>query len=213
MATSAAPYPERRNPIVVYSMNCTQQVRGLARDGCHGKQLVAPVLSCNSYFSNMATALLSSFFFGPFARLFINLSMCIRALFPKFATTQGLVEQAFWRVPLFTEWIGPSSFEVILAWQSKQSTAGTSSSGTSVFRRIFLILPCRRARRRIRLCRFCTLIKNVTETASVSLKTLPVGFPLPTISKNYVFTLFCPLILDHGVSIIISVYGPKIPVS
>ena len=32
METSAAPYPERRNPIVVYSMNCTQQVRGLARD-------------------------------------------------------------------------------------------------------------------------------------------------------------------------------------
>ena len=35
--------------------------------------------------------------FGPFARLFINLAMCIRALFPKSATTIGLVEQAFWR--------------------------------------------------------------------------------------------------------------------
>ena len=41
--------------------------------------------------------------FGPFARLFINLTMCIRALFPKSATTLGLVEQAFWTVPLFTE--------------------------------------------------------------------------------------------------------------
>ena len=41
--------------------------------------------------------------FGPFTRLFINLTMCIRALLTKFATTLCLVEQAFWRVPLFTE--------------------------------------------------------------------------------------------------------------
>ena len=41
--------------------------------------------------------------FGPFAGLFINLAMCIRALISKSATTLGLVEQAFWRVPLFTE--------------------------------------------------------------------------------------------------------------
>ena len=40
---------------------------------------------------------------GPFARLFINLAMRIRALFPKSTTTLGLVEQAFWRMPLFTE--------------------------------------------------------------------------------------------------------------
>ena len=33
---------ERRNPIVVYSMNCTQQVRDLTHDGCHGLQRVAP---------------------------------------------------------------------------------------------------------------------------------------------------------------------------
>ena len=73
--------------------------------------------------------------FGPFDGLFINLSMCIRALLSKSATTLGLVEQAFWRVPLFTEWIGASSFEVILAWPSRHSTTGTSSSGTSGSRR------------------------------------------------------------------------------
>ena len=33
--------------------------------------------------------------FRPFARLFINLAMCKTALFPKSATTLGLVEQAF----------------------------------------------------------------------------------------------------------------------
>ena len=37
--------------------------------------------------------------FGPFTGLFINLTMCIRALLTKFATTLCLVEQAFWRVP------------------------------------------------------------------------------------------------------------------
>ena len=50
----------------------------------------------------------------PFTWLFINLTMCIRALFTKSATTLRLVEQAFWRVPLFTEWVDASAFEVIL---------------------------------------------------------------------------------------------------
>ena len=40
--TSAAPCPERHNPIVVYSMICTQQVRDLTHDGCHDLQRVAP---------------------------------------------------------------------------------------------------------------------------------------------------------------------------
>ena len=60
---------------------------------------------------------------------------------------------------------------------------------------------------------FCTLIDIVTETAIVSFRTLAVGFPLPTISKNSLFTLFCPLILDHGVSFIISISGAKILIS
>ena len=87
--------------------------------------------SCQSFFFNMTTALLSSFFFDLLTRLFINLTMCIRALFPNSATTLGLVEQAFWRVPLFTEWVGASAFEVILARPSRHSTTGTFSSGTS----------------------------------------------------------------------------------
>ena len=74
----------------------------------------------------------------------------------------------------------------------------------------FFTLPRRRARRRIRLCRFCKLIDVVTETAIVSFRTLSVGFPLPTISKNSLSTLFCHLILDHDVPFIISVSGLKI---
>ena len=68
--------------------------------------------------------------FGTFAKLLFNLSMCIRALFPKSSTTLCLVEQAFWRVPLFTERVDASSFEVILAMPSKQSTTATLASGT-----------------------------------------------------------------------------------
>ena len=56
---------------------------------------------------------------------------------------------------------------------------------------------------------FPTLIDIVAETAIVSFHALPVGFPLPTISKNSLYTLFCPLILDHGVSFILSVPGLK----
>ena len=59
----------------------------------------------------------------------------------KSATTLGLVEQAYWRMPLFTEWFGASSFEVILAGPSRHSTTGTLASGTLGSRRIFLILP------------------------------------------------------------------------
>ena len=132
---------------------------------------------------------------------------------PKFATTLCLVDQAFWRVPLFTERVDASSFEVILARPSKHSPTGTFSSGTSGSRRFSLILPHERIRRRIRLCHFFTLINLVAETAIVSSRTLPVGLPLPTVSKNSLYTLFCPLILDHRASLIISISGAKILIS
>ena len=55
----------------------------------------------------------------------------------------------------------------------------------------------------------CTLLSIETETAIVSFHTLPVSSPLPTFSKNSLYTLFCSLILDHGVCLIISVSGLK----
>ena len=164
--------------------------------------------SCQSPFFSIATALLSSFF-GPFSPLFINLTMCIRALLSQSATTLGLVKQAFRRVPLFTEWIIASSSKVILARPSRHSTTGTFSSGTSGSQWFSLILLHERTRKRIRLCHFSTLIDIVAETAIVSFHTLPDGFPLPTISKNSLYTLFCSLILDHGFLLKISFLIPK----
>ena len=60
---------------------------------------------------------------------------------------------------------------------------------------------------------FSTLIDIVAETAIVSFHTLPVGFPLPTISKNSLYTLFYSLILDHSVLLKISIPDPKILIS
>ena len=54
---------------------------------------------------------------------------------------------------------------------------------------------------------FARLLIFVSDTAIVSFRTLPVGFPLPTISQTSLFTLFCPLILDHGACFIISISG------
>ena len=60
---------------------------------------------------------------------------------------------------------------------------------------------------------FPRFIHIVTETAIVSSRTLPVSLPLPAISKNSLYMLFCPWIPDHGVSFIISVSGAKILIS
>ena len=57
-----------------------------------------------------------------------------------------------------------------------------SASRTSGSRCMFHTLLRWRSWRRVRLCRFCTLIRIVSETAIVSFWTLPVSFPLPTIS-------------------------------
>ena len=48
----------------------------------------------------------------------------------------------------------------------------------------------------------------MAETAIVSFHTLPVGFPLPTISKNSLYTLFCSLILCDGEVIVQGDEGP-----
>ena len=90
---------------------------------------------------------------------------------------------------------------------------GILSSGTSGSRWFSLILLHERIRRRIWWWTFPTLIQIVAETAIVSFHTLPVGFPLPTISKNSLYTLFCSLILDHGVLLKISISVPKILIS
>ena len=160
MQTSAAPYPEIRNRIVVYLMS--------KRPAC-SFMLLIPFQHSHCTFCHHS-------FLKPFAKLFFNLAVHIRELFSKTATILGLVEHGFWRMPLFTEWSGSSSFEVILALQSIHYSTWASASWTFGSRCISLILPRRKSRRRIRLCRFCTLIHIVPETATVPLEHCPLAF-------------------------------------
>ena len=75
------------------------------------------------------------------ARLFVNLAVCARALFTESASFFWLVGQAFRRMPFFTEWIGASSFEVILARQSSHFPTGLLPLGLRVLD-AFLTLCC-----------------------------------------------------------------------
>ena len=74
----------------------------------------------------------------------------------------------------------------------KTFTTGTFSSGISGSPCFSFILLHERIRRRIRLCHFCTFVDIVTETTIVSFRALPVGFPLPTISKNPLSAILSP---------------------
>ena len=151
------------------------------RDFCHGWQQVAIHFLANHSSSTWLLHFLSPFFLDLFAALFITLAVCMRALFSKSASIFGtcrtsILEGATFHRMSYCKFF----FKVILAGPSRHCTTGTLSSGTSGSRRISLILLHERIRRRIRLCRFCTLINIVAETAIVSFRTLPVGFPLPT---------------------------------
>ena len=167
----------------------------------------ATQLSCTLQYGHCNSV---SILFGLLAGLFVNLAVCVRALISQFASIFGLVEQALRRTPFYTEWSCASSFEVVLAGQSSHFPTWASASRTLGSRCIFHFLLRRRSWRRVRLCRFCTLILIVSETAIVSIGTLPVSFPFSTISWTSLFTLFYPLILDHGACFKISISGFKV---
>ena len=136
--------------------------------------------------------------------------MRIRALFPKFASLFGLVEQAFWRMPFFTEGVVQVPSGQSLHGSRAIFPLGLLPLGLLVLD-AFLTLCCvEDLGEEFGCVDFCALIHIVTGTAIVSFRTLPVGFSLPTISWTSLFTLFYTLILDHGVSFIISVPGLKI---
>ena len=120
----------------------------------------------------------------PFARLFVNLAVCIRAIFTTSASFLWLVEQAFWRVPFFTEWIGASSFEVILARPSRHSTTGTFLWDFGFSMHFSLILLRWKNLGDVFGCveLFPRLFISWRKLQLSPFDTLPVGFPLPTIS-------------------------------
>ena len=78
MNTSAAPYPRTRNPIVVYLMSRTQQLYLIA----HASS-TWPLHFCHHSFWTFHKV------------VHINVTMCIRALFPKSATNLGLMNKHY----------------------------------------------------------------------------------------------------------------------
>ena len=183
MKTSAAPYLEIRNPIVGDRFS------------------FLPITFLQHCHCTFVTIL-----FRPFARLFINLGDAHESTFPQicihFPTcrTSILEDATFHRMDWCKfRWRNPcTAIEPFFP-------LGLLPLGL-LFLDAFLTL-----------CRvedigegfgsdcFCTLVDIVPETAIVSFRTLFVGFPLPTMSLSSLFTLICPLILDHGVCHTISV--------
>ena len=87
--------------------------------------------SCQSPFFNKATALLSLFDLHHFVGC-VSTWRCANEHFsPKRQPFLFFVEQAFWRMPSFTEWVIATSSKVILARPSRHSTTRTLTSGTS----------------------------------------------------------------------------------
>ena len=183
----------RPNPIVVYPMTCTQQVWDLTRDVCHGEQRGLSVLSYSSCFFNIATALLSPL--DLFTRLFINLTVCIRALFPKTATHSWSCRTSIQEDAIFCRmsyckflWGNPCrAIETFYHWDFFLWDFG--------FSMIFAHSAAwKNSEKNSAVSFFARLLTSWRKLQLFPLEHCPLGFPLPTISKYALYTLFCPWI-------------------
>ena len=152
--------------------------------------------------------------FGPFTRLFINLAMRMRALFPKFATALGLVEQAFWRVDTFYRmnwckflWGNPCrAIETFYHWDAFPLGLRVLDA--------FLSFRCMKEFGDEFGCDiFARLLKSWRKLQLSPLEHCPLASHCQQSPRILCPRCFVPWILDHGVSFIISVPGAKIPIS
>ena len=129
--------------------------------------------------------------FGPFTWLFINLTMCIRALFSQICNHSWSCRKSFLEGATFHRMNSCKflqgnpchSIETFYHWDF--------FLWDFVVLDAFLSLCCMKEFEDGFGCIiFCTLVNIVTESAIVSFRTLPVSFPLPTISNNSLSTLF-----------------------
>ena len=176
--------------------NALQRVAPFYRDFCHGSQQVATRFRSNHAFSTWLVHFCHHSIWT-FLTAVHQPDDVRMSTFPQICNHSWSCRTSFLGGATVHRMNWCKFLEVILAWPSRHSTTGTSSSGASGPRRFSLTPLHERIRRRIRLC-FCTFIENVKAITIVSFSTLPFGFP--TMSKNSLSTLFCPLILDHGTS-------------
>ena len=64
--------------------------------------------------------------------------------------------------------------------------------GLLVLDAFFTLWRVEKSRRRTRLCRFCTIVDIVSETANVSFRRLPVGFPVHGLLEFFVRAVLFP---------------------
>ena len=84
----------------------------------------------------MTTVLLSSFLLGPVARMFLNLTMCLRVISPQTGNHSWSCRTSILEDVHFSQnELIQVSFEKILAGSWRHSSTGTFSSGVSVSRR------------------------------------------------------------------------------
>ena len=137
--------------------------------------------------------------FGPFARLFINLTTRMRALFHKICIHYPTCRQGFWTVPLFTEWVGASSSKVILAKPSRHSATGTIASVTSGSRRFSHSASWKKLEKDSAVSIFARWLISWTETAISSFTHCPVWLPIAnTLPKFFVHAVSSPEILTRA---------------
>ena len=144
-------------------------------------------------FFNIATALLSLSVLDLFRRLFINLTVCEWAPFLQtdnhsWSCRTSILEGATFHKMNWCKflWGNPCmAIETFFHWCFYLWDFGSSM--------VFAHSACMKEfGDGFDGELFTTLIHIVAETTIVSFHTLPVGFPLPTISKNSLYTLFCP---------------------
>ena len=171
------------------------------------------MLSCRSFFFNMATALLSSFLLD----LLLGCSStwrCVRAsTFPQtdnhsWSCRTSTLEGATFHRTSCCKFLWGNPCKAIDTFYHRGFFSRDFGFST-----LFSHSAAWKNSETYSIVSFFHADDIVAETAIVSFHTLPVGFPLPPISKNSLYTLFCPLILDHGVSLIISISGAKILIS
>ena len=112
-------------------------------------------------------------------------------------------------MPFVTEWIGASSFEVILAGQSKHPSTGPLPLGLLVPDAFLSFCRVEELGEGFGWVVFARLLISWRKLQLSPLEHCPLAFHCQH-SPRVLCSRCCPLILDHGVCLIISVSGLKI---
>ena len=135
--------------------------------------------------------------------------MRVGALFSKSTSILGLVEQTHWKMPFFTEWIVASSFERILLKPSIHSTA-VLPLGLLVLDAFLSFYRVKELGEGFDFVIYVRLLISWRKLQLSPSEHCPLAFLRPTISWSFLFSLLCPLILNHDVGLISSISGFKI---